>query len=379
MIFIKFRYFYILCFLILMGCDSKDASTNSQAPKQDPIEKIELTEEQAINLARLPLHCMHQEFPYKLGQTLGSASDLGTPSELHPAFYGCFDWHSAVHGHWMLVKILKEFSEISIRDSIMTGLQKNITAENVLAEVAYFEPKTNKSFERTYGWSWLLKLALELHTWEDPIARKLEKNLQPLTDLMVEKYIDFLPKLKYPIRVGEHTNTAFGLTFPLEYATEVGNKELANLIKSRAKEFYFSDQNCPISWEPSGFDFLSPCLEEANLMRIVLDKKDFEKWFSEFLPDLSNPDFKLPEGEIIDRTDGKLVHLDGLNFSRAWCLYPIASQYPDYQHLRVIGNDHINKSLSNLAGDSYAGSHWLASFALQALAAQGEEAIGESE
>ena len=364
---------YTLLFLFLFsGCEINQSSSPATPQNTDNqlIEKIELTEKQAINLAQLPLHCMHHEFPYKLGQTLGSEKDLKSPRELHPAFYGCFDWHSAVHGHWMLVKILKEFPEISIKDSIVMGLQKNITTENILAEVKYFDPKTNKSFERTYGWSWALKLALELHTWDDPLARKLETNLQPLTDLMVEKYIEFLPKLKYPIRVGEHTNTAFGLTFPLEYANELGNEKLANLIKKRAKEFYLNDKQCPITWEPSGFDFLSPCLEEANLMRLVLGKEEFESWLSDFLPEITNPNFKLPEGEIIDRTDGKLVHLDGLNFSRAWCLYPIASLGSDYKHLRSIGNSHVNKSLPNLAGDSYAGSHWLASFALQALASQ---------
>ena len=367
-----------LALSLILGCDAnqKPQGKTSHNIDSPSIEKIELTENQAINLARLPLHCMHQEFPYRLGQTLDSEKDLRTPSDLHPAFYGCFDWHSAVHGHWMLVKILKEFPEISIRDSIVMGLEKNISAENILAEVKYFQAKSNKTFERTYGWSWLLKLALELHTWDDPIARKLENNLQPLTDLMVENYIGFLPKLKYPIRVGEHTNTAFGLTFPLEYAIGLKNQQLTELIKQRAKDFYLNDKKCPIDWEPSGFDFLSPCLEEANLMRLVLSQENFESWLADFLPDLSNPNFKLPEGEIIDRTDGKLVHLDGLNFSRAWCLYPIASLSNNYQHLTKIGNSHINKSLPNLAGDSYAGSHWLASFALQALDAQSGHSAG---
>lgn len=363
----SFYFLAVLLFFFSCGQAEKSAPKTSQTTDNQPVDKIKLTEKQAINLARLPLHCMYQEFPYKLGDVLGSEKHLGTPSELHPAFYGCFDWHSAVHGHWMLVNILKLYPNIELRDSILSGLQNNISKENILTEVEFFKRGNNSSFERTYGWSWLLKLAQELHTWDDPSAKELEQNLQPLTDLIAEKYLTFLPKLRYPIRVGEHTNTAFGLTFPLEYARSVGNSELENLIKSRAADFYGSDSDCPITWEPSGFDFLSPCLEEANLMRQVLDDLQFENWRNQFLPQLKNPDFVLPEGEIIDRTDGKLVHLDGLNFSRAWCLYSIAGDDPQLGHLKRIANEHIQKSLPNVAGDSYAGSHWLASFALYAL------------
>ena len=367
--FMKNLLYFLLVTISFFSCEQaeRENSKASQMTDNQAIENIKLTEKQAINLAKLPLHCMYQEFPYKLGQVLGGEKDLGSPRELHPAFYGCFDWHSSVHGHWSLVKILKLFPKIELRDSIIRGLEKNITAENILAEIEYFKRPTEKSFERTYGWSWLLKLAEELHTWEDPTGQQLAINLQPLTDLIAEKYIDFLPKLKYPIRVGEHSNTTFGLTFPLEYARAVGNAELENLIKKRAREFYQNDADCPISWEPSGFDFLSPCLEEANLMQRVLEKGEFDKWLNQFLPQLKKADFVLPEGEIIDRTDGKLVHLDGLNFSRAWCLYSIAGDDPELAHLKKIANEHVQKSLPNLAGDSYAGGHWLASFALYAL------------
>jgi len=297
------------------------------------------------------LACVLQEYPNKLGQVVGDKNDLREPSDLHPTFYGCFDWHSAVHGHWSLVKLIKEFPNVEGIDDAISKLETTITKENVEKEVAYFGGKHNKTYERTYGWAWLLKLAEELHTWDDPMARELESNLQPLTDLIVDKYIEFLPKLVYPIRVGEHTNTAFGLSFALDYAQTVKHTELTDAIKQRARDFYLNDENCPIGWEPSGFDFLSPCLEEASLMSKVLDSAEFEVWINKFLPELKNTSFQLDVGKVSDRTDGKLVHLDGLNFSRAWCLKNIVDANPGYNHLINIANAHINHSLRRaLAG-----------------------------
>ena len=330
-------------------------------------EILNLTISQANQLSQMPLQCMQQEFPNKLGQTLANENDMGTPKELHPAFYGCFDWHSSVHGHWMLVKLMKEFPDLENRTIIKQKLKENITEENILRELEYFKRPTEKSYERTYGWAWLLKLAEELHTYEDPLAKELESNLQPLTNFIVNKYIDFLPRLKYPIRVGEHTNTAFGLAFAWDYANTLNHEELKSLIEKRAKEFYYNDINCPIIWEPSGFDFLSPCLEEADLMRRVLAKDEFIDWVKLFLPDLQNSDYSIEPAQILDRTDGKLVHLDGLNFSRAWCLYGIANNFEEYDHLKPIANNHIEYSLPNVVGDSYEGGHWLASFAIYAL------------
>jgi len=248
----------------------------------------------------------------------------------------------------------------------MLKLKTTLTEENIKREVEYFNGKHNKSYERTYGWAWLLKLAEELHTWDEPMARELEDNLQPLTDLIVDKYLEFLPKLVYPIRVGEHTNTAFGLSFALDYAHTLKHTELEKAIENRARDFYFTDQNCPLAWEPSGFDFLSPCLEEASLMSKVLDEGEFKVWLNDFLPELKNPAFKLDVGKVSDRTDGKLVHLDGVNFSRAWCLKNIADANLEYAHLIAIANDHANHSLPSLVGDTYEGGHWLGSFAIYA-------------
>ena len=213
----------------------------------------------------------------------------------------------------------------------------------------------------------MLKLAEELHTWDDPLARKLETNLQPLTDLIAERFKEFLPKLHYPIRVGEHSNTAFGMAFAYDYAVVVNDKALKKLIEKRAKDFYLNDSNCPITWEPSGFDFLSPCLEEMDIMRRVLPQEEFKTWMNDFLPQLKNINYDLAVGEVSDRTDGKLVHLEGVNFSRSWCLYGLANQYPEYRHLKNIANKHMQYSLPNIVGDSYEGGHWLGSFAIYAL------------
>jgi hypothetical protein len=353
------RYAAIFLLILLLA----PALARGQAP-------LHLTREQAERLAQMPLKCMEKEFPNKPGEILAAPADIGSPRGMHPAFYGCFDWHSAVHGHWMLVRLLKEFPMLKDAGAIREKLAANISAENILAEVAYFKRGEEKSFERTYGWAWLLKLAEELHAYDDPWARNIEKNLRPLTDLVVQRWLEFLPKLVYPIRVGEHPNTAFGLAFAWDYAAAADSRELKDLIEKRAKDFYLKDSGCPLSWEPSGYDFLSPCLEEADLMRRVLPRREFASWLKRFLPQLSAKKFSLAPGIVSDRKDGKLVHLDGLNFSRAWCLYGIAA-LPGYGHLRKIADAHLRYSLDAVTNDSYEGGHWLATFALLALSAAG--------
>lgn len=249
---------------------------------------------------------------------------------------------------------------------IKAKLSENISKENIEMEVLYFQKDRN--YERTYGWAWLLKLAEELHTWDDTLARQLEENLQPLTDLIVSYYLEFLPKLTKPLRVGQHENTAFGLVFAFDYAKTVGNSELEDLIVNRANDFYRNDINCPIAYEPDGFDFFSPCLMEIDIMQRVLNKDDFIAWLSDFMPELSNPNFQLEVGTVSDREDGKLVHLDGLNFSRAWVFYDLANNYDTLQHLKQLGDHHFTYSFNDMIeGDSYMGSHWLGSFALYAL------------
>ena len=362
--------YFIIAFLLLNSCSNKnpspsDLSTRSQIDV--PTSVRILTAEDAYRLAQLPLNCIFTEYPNKLGQTLGSVNDLHEPGVLHPAFYGCFDWHSAVHGHWSLVRLLKTFPDMKDAGKIREMLSQNISKENIAQEVKYFEGEYSGSYERTYGWAWLLKLSEELQSWDDPLGKELASNLKPLSDKIVSNYMKFLPNLRYPIRVGEHTNTAFGLTFAWDYAVSHGIDSLQALIKVKSLEFYLDDRNCPIDWEPSGFDFLSPCLEEIDLMRRVLDEDGFRVWIKGFAPQLKSTEFTLDPGEVLDRTDGKLVHLDGLNFSRAWVLYGLAEQYPEYQHLNHIANQHIDYSLPNLVDGNYEGEHWLATFALYSL------------
>lgn len=361
----KVKLLTLVSILIISACKNNDkAGTMETVEETSPLE---LTLEEANRLSKLPLECMQVQYPNKLGQTLHDSTDIKAPKVLHPAFYGCFDWHSSVHGHWSLVSLLKQFPNLENAEEIKGKLQQNISKENILAEVAYFEGKGNTSYERTYGWAWLLKLAEELYTWDDALGKELSENLKPLTNLIVQRYMEFLPKLNYPIRVGEHTNTAFGLTFAYDFAVTTGNEDLKELIEKRARDFYASDVHCPLDWEPSGFDFLSPCLEEAELMMRVLPKEEFKTWLKEFLPELGHKTFQLETGKVSDRTDGKLVHLDGVNFSRAWCLYGIAETLPEYGHLKNIARNHLTYSLPSIVDGNYEGTHWLGTFAIYAL------------
>lgn len=327
-----------------------------------------LTSDGALHFAQLALDCIHKEYPNKLNQTLESDEFLLPPKQLHPAFYGCYDWHSSVHGHWMLVKLLKSFPDITAREHITAGLQTSINAANIAGELAYFDNESG-SWERMYGWSWLLQLAMELETWDDPLGQQLGDDLRPLTTLIREKYIEFLPRQEYPIRHGVHPNTAFGLSFALDYARASGDKELEAAITSAALRYYRADQRCPLDWEPSGADFLSPCLEEAALMARVLAPDVYLPWLRDFLPELFAGDDLVP-ANVSDRSDAQIVHLDGLNLSRAWDLYVIADVLPaagDAERLRGWAAAHLEASLPHVASEHYEGSHWLGSFAVYAL------------
>jgi Protein of unknown function (DUF2891) len=352
--------------ILLVVC----ACQNSESKPNEPLKienRLTLDLKEANRLVKLPLQCIDNEFPNKLGQVIGSPEDLKSPKSLHPAFYGCFDWHSAVHGHWSLVKMVKSYPEMKSKDEIIAGLLRHISKENIAGEMTYFVGELNLSYERMYGWAWLLKLSEELHTWDHPQARELENNLKPLSLLIASRVKTFLPKLNYPIRVGTHTNTAFAMTMMYDYAVALDDNELKTVITERARDYFFTDADCPLTWEPSGYDFLSPCLEEADIMRRILSNEEFKKWVDAFLPDLRNKEFDLKPGIVSDRKDGHLVHLDGLNYSRAWCLYGIAETLPEYGHLVKIANDHIKHSLPSLTDGNYEGGHWLASFALLAL------------
>lgn len=328
----------------------------------------ELTLTQANHLATLPMKCLQQEYPNKLQQLLIDSTEIQSPKKLHPAFYGCFDWHSSVHGHWSLVFLLKKFPTLENKEEIIQKLKINLSKENIQTEINYLSKAHEKSFERTYGWNWMLKLQHELETYNEPFAQELSSNLRPLTYILIERYVEFLPKLLYPIRVGTHSSTAFGLTMAWDYAVYSKNENFKNVIVSNAKRLFLSDKNCPLNWEPSGTDFLSPCLEEIAIMQRILPKNEFLKWLKDFAPQLFSKNFTWEVAKVSDRTDGHLVHLDGLNFSRAWNFYYLQNQYPkEFSHLKNIADYHLQFSLPSVADGNYEGEHWLASFALRAF------------
>ena len=327
-----------------------------------------LTVEQANHLASLPIKCLQQEYPNKLNQMLIDGTELQAPKVLHPAFYGCFDWHSSVHGHWSLVYLLNNFPNLSNKEIIIEKLKVNLSSANIQQEIAYFSKTHEKSYERTYGWNWLLKLQLELEKSKESFAKELAENLKPLSNLIIERYKEFLPKLLYPVRVGTHNNTAFGLSNAWDYAVFSNNIALQNSIKTNAIRMFKNDSNCPFIWEPSGTDFLSPCMEEVGLMQRILTEKEFLTWLKKFAPQLFSKKWTWEVARVSDRTDGHLVHLDGLNFSRAWNMYALINAYPNkFSHLRSLADTHLNFSLPSIVDGNYEGEHWLASFALRAF------------
>lgn len=346
---------------------------------------LDLSYDTVVRLASLPLTCYSVEYPNKLNQVLAEEQDLLSPSELHPIFYGCFDWHSSVHGHWLLARASSLFPSTELAENVTKVFSAQFSPEKVEAEIKYFTTQFGSSWERTYGWAWLLKLQEELIRLDAITESRWGEILEPLSTKIATLMKDFLPRLVYPIRVGEHTNTAFGLSLSLDFARMAegakveeleGLKELESLIVANSTQFYHTDRLCPIGYEPSGFDFLSPCLQEADLMtRVLEDPIQFRDWLQLFLPQLLDPDFQLQPGEVVDRTDGKLVHLDGVNFSRAWALYTIAAKLvqisPEDEmtaiRLLELGDTHVLASRDNVVGSNYAGSHWLATFLMYAL------------
>ena len=343
------------------------------ALSQSKSDELSLTQSQASHFAQLALKCVRKEYPNKLDHTMNDGDEVRSPKSLHPAFYGCFDWHSTVHGHWMLVHLLKTFPNMPEGRAIRDALDANLTEKNIAGEVEYLKQANRASFERTYGWAWLLKLAEELRGWNDVDGKRWSASLRPLAAGFVEKYLAFLPKQNYPIRTGVHPNTAFGLAFALDYARAVGDKKLETLIIERSRIYFAKDTNYPAAWEPGGEDFFSPALMEADLMRRVWNKSQFYLWFHRFLPGIARnqPKQLLQPAIVTDRTDPKLVHLDGLNLSRAWCMRSIVAALPANDPTRKIlarsAHAHAQAALPYVASGNYEGEHWLASFAVYLL------------
>ena len=331
----------------------------------------------AERFAKLALDCVHKEYPNKISHTMNSDADVAPPRSLTPAFFGCYDWHSSVHGHWLLARLARTFPEAAFAAPAREALGKSLTVEHITAEAAYLRGAGRASFERPYGLAWLLQLIAELREWDDPQAREMLANLRPLEEATLERLNKWLPKLSHPIRIGEHAQTAFALGLMLDYAGSTGNKPFEKLLIEKARRFYMADKNAPLSYEPGGEDFLSPVLGEADVMRRILPPAEFAKWLKQFLPQLpmtASGDW-LPVAVSPDPSDPKLAHLDGLNLSRAWMLEGIVSGLPPNDSRRpalLAGAEaHRRAGLAAVTGEHYEGGHWLGSFAVYLVTQRG--------
>ena len=321
----------------------------------------------AERFAKLALACVHKEYPNKISHSLNSDADVGPPRKLTPAFYGCYDWHSSVHGHWLLTRLARTFPDAPFASAARQALKESLTAENIAQEAAYLRAEGRSSFERPYGLAWLLQLGAELR--ESNV--ELSANLHPLEEAANDRLKAWLPKLSYPVRSGEHSQTAFALGLILD---STDDPALARLAREAARRFFLNDKSCPLGYEPSGEDFLSPCLAEADVMRRVLPPREFATWLSRFLPQT-----RLPKPEVVtDPSDPRLAHLDGLNLSRAWMLEGIISGLPKgdtrVATLTAAANAHRRSGLAAVTGEHYEGGHWLGSFAVYLTTHRGERA-----
>ncbi len=335
-------------------------------------QKLELTTEMANKLASMPLKCINQEYPNKTAHVINTEKDaILTPKELHPSFYGCFDWHSSVHGHWMLVRLLRTVQDLENRDKIISILDESFSPEKIKEEASYFTKyQVAQNFERTYGWAWILKLDEELVRWNHPKAKIWHQNLKPLTDEILRLWKAYLPKQTYPNRTGVHPNTAFAMSFAIDWARQVGDKSFEEELSAKAKIFYLNNTKTPAYLEPDGSDFFSPSLEIAELMSRILPQKEFEKWLNQFYEKRSLENIEqIPI--ISDVNDYQTVHLVGLSFSKAWAMKNIITALPEKNPIRkqfeISREKFIDNSLPIIFQGNYGGDHWLASFAVYAL------------
>lgn len=327
--------------------------------------------EYAAKFAALALSHITREYPNKLDHVMLDQADVVGPRALHPVFYGSFDWHSCVHGYWLLARVYRQFPRVSQAPQIRALFDEHLTEANVAVETAYAAHPSRAGFERPYGWAWLLKLCAELGQHSSEEGKVWASRLRPLADVFAQRFVDFLPRATYPIRTGTHFNTAFAIVLAIDYAEVFEHARLLALLRETAARWYGSDINAP-AWEPGGDDFLSPTLVEAECMRRVLPQREFTAWFNAFLPQIASgrPATLFVPATVSDRSDGKIAHLDGLNLSRAWCWRSLASHFEQDETLRTAMFDsaetHLRASLPHVAGD-YMGEHWLATYALLAL------------
>ena len=381
------KLFLPLCLTILFLSGCGQQSSEKLSPSQNEIPQSQLTEsdmteplsaELAERFSALALTCVHQEFPNKISRTTDTAEEIGRPKDLFPVFYGCFDWHSAVHGHWMLVRLLRTAPDGAWKDEARAKLAQSFTEENIAGEIANFARPARGSWERPYGLAWVLQLTAELREWDDPQAKIWLERLKPFESDIAESLKTWLPNLAYPIRLGTHNQSAFAFGLIWDWAEVSGDAEMQSLIREKSLAFHRGDVNCPLSYEPSGEDFLSPCLMEADLMRRVLPDDEFSSWLSAFMPDIptdGSSDWLAP-GIVKDASDGKLVHLDGVNLSRAWNLYNIAGALPNSDPRRAaliaFAKRHEEVGIAAVSDTHYSGSHWLASFATYLKTSRGQ-------
>lgn len=336
-----------------------------------------LDQDSAQRFAELALACVHQEYPNKIAHVLNDDADVKPPRELSPAFFGCFDWHSSVHGHWLLVRLARSYPEADLAPRARLAVAQSLTPEKIRAEVEYLRGQGRISFERPYGLAWLVQLAAELREWEDPQAQDWREALEPLERLAAERIREWLPKLTHPIRVGEHSQTAFAFGLVFDWARVAGDRDMEDLLRSRIAAFYLEDRGCPLAYEPSGQDFLSPCLAEADLLRRTLSPARYAAWLGAFLPQIPlDPAVAwLDPAVVTDPSDPKLAHLDGLNLSRAWMLEGMASGLPAADpRVPVLGkaaDRHRQAGLGAVTGEHYEGGHWLGSFATYLVTRRG--------
>jgi hypothetical protein len=360
----------VLCLLFLLWSVSE---AGAQERPNTPMFDIKTAE----RFANLALACVHKEYPNHISHTLNSDADVAPPRRLTPAFYGCYDWHSSVHGHWLLVRLLRTFPDAPFVPAARDALRQSLTADNLLQEATYLRGAGRTSFERPYGLAWLLQLAAELREWDDPQSKEMAANLRPLEQVVLERLNTWLPKLSNPVRIGEHDQTAFALGLMLDYARGADDQKFAELVISKGKQFFVNDKNCPLAYEPSGEDFLSPCLGEADVMRRVLEGREFATWLKTFMPQISTSDSAAWLQPVVspDPSDPKLAHLDGLNLSRAWMLNGMASALAknDKRLTSILSaaEAHERAGLAAVTGEHYEGGHWLGSFAVYLVTRRG--------
>jgi len=355
-----------MCLALVLACGLAPFSTAA----------AQTDEATAARFAQLALDCVHREYPNKIAHVLNDDGDALPPRLLTPAFYGCFDWHSSVHGHWLLARLSRLFPDADFAAPARAALARSLTVANIEAEVRYFEAPGRAGFERPYGVAWLLQLVAELREWDDPEAETWLGALEPLEALAAAQIGAWLPKLSHPIRVGEHSQTAFAFGLIVDWARVAGDDEMLALLDERITTYYAEDINCPLAYEPSGQDFLSPCLAEADLMRRVLAPEAFRVFLRALLPTIpTTPHTWIEPAVVTDATDGKLAHLDGLNLSRAWMLDGIVSALPDDDPRRpallATAAAHREAGLASVTGEHYEGGHWLGTFATYLVTERG--------